>query len=97
MPKAYPFFICLCLSLSALGQQPAAEAIKTALQHGGHYASQVLLNEEGWSRCDYDWMDGKWHAYETAWHTGQVINGLLHAYEITQDSSLLAAARHAGH
>ena len=96
MLRAYSFFVCLCLSLSALGQQPAAEAIETALQQGGHYASQVLLDEEGWSRCDYDWMDGKWHAYETAWHTGQVINGLLHAYEITQDSSLLAAARHAG-
>lgn len=96
MRRIYAIFICLGFALTAAGQQPSAEAIKTALREGGRYGSQVLLHEEGWSRCDYDWLDGQWYAYETAWHTGQLIYGLLHAYRVTQDSSLLAAARRAG-
>ncbi len=96
MHKITLLFMGLALSLTAWGQPPTAEALRQALQEGGQYASQVLLDEQGQSRCDYDWLDGQWYAYETAWHTGQVIYGLLYAYEITQDSSFLAAARRAG-
>lgn len=45
------------------------------------YACDVLLDEEGKSRCDYDIFESRWTPYETPWHTGQLINALLEAYQ----------------
>ncbi|MEM1214437.1 MAG: beta-L-arabinofuranosidase domain-containing protein [Bacteroidota bacterium] len=70
--------------------------ITEAVQTAGHYAATVLISENGASRCDYEMLDGQWLEYEPAWHTGQVIYGLLEAYRLTKDTSFLTAARKAG-
>jgi hypothetical protein len=72
------------------------EQILSAIREGGRYAAKVLLDERGKSRCDYSLLEGTWQDYEPAWHTGQLILGLLRAFEITGDSQLLAAAKRAG-
>ena len=50
-----------------------------ALNECANYATDVLLDEYGRSRCDYNLTEGKWYLYEPAWHTGQIINGLVEA------------------
>lgn len=67
-----------------------------ALDECTSYATNVLLDEEGKSRCDYNVIEGKWYPYEEPWHTGQVILGLLEAYKVTGNMDALAAARRAG-
>ncbi len=60
------------------------------------YACRTILNPEGESRCDYNIALGKWLPYEPAWHTGQVINGLIDAFRLTGDSTYLDYAKKAG-
>jgi rhamnogalacturonyl hydrolase YesR len=85
--------------LSAAGAQekyPSKTELLQALRECARYGSEVLVDENGKSRCDYSLMDGKWRDYEPPWHTGQLINGLVEAYKVTKDEHLLAAARKAG-
>jgi len=70
--------------------------ILQAINDGANYACDVLLDENGKSRCDYNVLEGKWYEYESPWHTGQVIYGLLEAYEVTKNPKFLAAVRRAG-
>lgn len=97
-----PTLGCLALLLlvatTACAQADDAQkaAIEAALQSGGTWAATIFLDEKGMARGDYDLQSGVWNEYEPAWHTGQTINGLLAAYEIIGDESLLAAARRAG-
>jgi beta-glucuronidase len=70
--------------------------IRTALRDGGRYAAIVLLDDKGRARGDYDSVRGEWLEYEPAWHTGQVVWGLIEAHRITGDAALLAAARRGG-
>jgi hypothetical protein len=91
--------ICFAILLSgtALAAQPVSrDSVLQAIRLGGHCAAYTILSPEGPSRCDYDWTAGAWRDYEPAWHTGQVIWGLLEAYKITKDTGLLASARRAG-
>lgn len=67
-----------------------------AINDGAKYAANVLLDDEGKSKCDYNMTEGKWYPYEPAWHTGQVIYGLLEAYRVTQNEEYLTAAKRAG-
>jgi len=71
-------------------------ALQKALHSGARYLADIVLDADGRSRCDYDLIEGAWHLYEPAWHTGQCINGLLAAYEITGEAFMLDAARRAG-
>ncbi|MEM6395170.1 MAG: glycosyl hydrolase family 28 protein [Bacteroidota bacterium] len=70
--------------------------LEEAVHTGADYAVEVLITDEGYSRCDYDWLSGQWHEYEAAWHTGQVIYGLLHAYRLTGEERYLQTAKRAG-
>jgi rhamnogalacturonyl hydrolase YesR len=70
--------------------------IISVLNECADYAVDVLLDEEGKSRCDYNLIEGKWYAYEPPWHTGQVINGLVEAYKISKNEKYLNAAKKAG-
>jgi rhamnogalacturonyl hydrolase YesR len=70
--------------------------IREAINDAANYASDVLLDEEGKSRCDYNIMLGKWYPYEPAWHTGQIIFGLVEAYKITKNQRYLENAKRAG-
>ncbi len=88
----------LCSALAAIAQDknPTKTEILEAMRVAADYASQVLLDENGKSRCDYSMLDGKWFDYEPAWHTGQMINGLVEVYKITKDERYLTAAKQAG-
>ncbi len=94
-------YLCLlCLGTRLLAAAPAAAEplqaqILSALTEGGNYASDVLLDEAGKSRCDYNLTAGTWQPYEPAWHTGQIIYGLVEAYQITKNPKFLAQAKRA--
>jgi hypothetical protein len=75
---------------------PSKEAVLEALEGGADYAINVLLDDEGKSRCDYNVTEGKWYEYEPPWHTGQVIYGLIEAYRVTGNQKYLEAAKKAG-
>ncbi len=60
------------------------------------YAADVLMDEKGKSRCDYELMEGKWYDYEPPWHTGQLIYALVEAYQVTKEQKYLEAARRGG-
>ncbi len=77
-------------------QENDPTAVLTSIRAGADYAASILLDESGKSRCDYQMTEGKWYPYEEPWHTGQVINGLLSAYEVTGDSAYLRGAVRAG-
>ena len=89
-------FLLLLHPALAQNQSATKAQIMNALTAGGKYAATQILDKNGRAQGDYDLVRNEWHEYEAAWHTGQTINGLLAAYEITQDKSLLNAARKAG-
>jgi uncharacterized protein YyaL (SSP411 family) len=60
------------------------------------YATDVLLDENGKSRCDYQMVESKWYDYEPPWHTGQIIYALTEAFDITKNQKYLDAAIKAG-
>jgi rhamnogalacturonyl hydrolase YesR len=98
MRFAATMFMCLIItgSITAQDKNPSKEEVLQAIRECARYASDVLLDENGKSRCDYSLMDGTWHDYEPAWHTGQMINGLVEAYKVTKDEKSLAAAKRGG-
>lgn len=72
------------------------QEILTALNELAWSASNVILDETGKSKCDYNIVQGKWYPYEEAWHTGQIINGLVDAYKVTKNEEYLESAKKAG-
>lgn len=72
------------------------EDVLDAMRGGADYAINVLLDENGKSRCDYNVTEGKWYDYEPPWHTGQIIAGLLDVYKITKEEKYLIRAKEAG-
>lgn len=76
--------------------QASGSEVLEALNSCAAYASTVLLDGEGKSRCDYNMTEGKWYPYEEPWHTGQIILGLVEAYRITGNSEWLDAAVRGG-
>ncbi|HEU4554784.1 MAG TPA: glycoside hydrolase family 88 protein [Chitinophaga sp.] len=84
-----------------LGTQQAGAQLKkaeiiTAINETAGYVSNVLLDEEGKSRCDYNLTEGKWYPYEVPWHTGQAVYALLEAYKVTNNPAYLDAAKKGG-
>lgn len=98
MKKSLFPLLALALFSCALFAQPADKKAKiiAALQAGGKNAATQILDAQGRAQGDYDLIRHQWYEYEAPWHTGQIINGLLAAYEITREKSFLAAARKAG-
>ncbi|HDS06156.1 MAG TPA: hypothetical protein ENO05_00890, partial [Bacteroides sp.] len=90
---AVPFF-----SLYAQEEKQATgkEQVLEALNGIARYIAEVVIDENGISRCDYNITEGKWYAYEPPWHTGQAICALTEAYRITGNSQYLDVARKAG-
>jgi beta-glucuronidase len=70
--------------------------IEQALADVGRHAANTLLDDAGAARGDYDAVRGVWHGYETAWHTGQLVLGLVEAAGVLDDEALLLAARRGG-
>ena len=77
------------------GEERKQEVV-TALQETADYIADVLINEEGYSRCDYNLIEGVWYDYEPPWHTGQAIYALTEAHRITGREKYLQTARRAG-
>ncbi len=94
--RALALLIVAAQSLFAQEATAPQADILQAINAGANYAADVLLDEEGKSRCDYNVLQGKWYPYEPAWHTGQVIYGLVRAYQVTHDEKYLEAAKRAG-
>ena len=88
--------LLLCRAHLAAQVSPTKEEILQSLRGAANCACDVLLDKDGKSRCDYAMLEGKWYDYEPAWHTGQIIFGLVEAYKITGDEKYLAAAKKAG-
>lgn len=88
--------LLLCGFISLNEQTVKRSEILQAINDGATYAADVLLDENGMSRCDYNILEGKWYPYEPAWHTGQIIYGLIRAYEVTKNEKYLQAAKRAG-
>ncbi len=84
------------LSLTSGYAQASRSEVLEALGGCAAYASTVLLDSEGKSRCDYNMTEGKWYPYEEPWHTGQIILGLVEAYRVTGNSDWLDAAVRGG-
>lgn len=82
--------------LSAGPNDSLKNAIIAVMDGGARYASNVLLDEHGMARGDYNIVEGKWSPYEPAWHTGQIIYGLVEAYRITGKMEYLQQAQRAG-
>ncbi|GAA4432026.1 hypothetical protein GCM10023091_03530 [Ravibacter arvi] len=88
--------ILLTLSGYVAQAQVKKEEVVQAVNQTARYISEVLLDEEGKSRCDYNLTEGKWYEYEVPWHTGQAVYALLAAYKLTGNNSYLEAAKRGG-
>lgn len=96
-------FSILLMSLSCNAQNKKIELNKTyknkieiSLTSGIHHATAVCLDTAGKARGDYELVSGTWAEYEPAWHTGQLIKGLLEAYQVTKNKKALTTAIKAG-
>ena len=96
MKKSIMLFLLMVTGLLGQGQTPSKEELLQAIHESTSYAMNVLQDEDGKSRCDYNIIEGKWYPYEIPWHTGQLILGLLESYKVTGNEEALAAARKAG-
>jgi uncharacterized protein YyaL (SSP411 family) len=78
------------------GKGEKEQQVLTALNETAGYVADVLINDQGYSRCDYNLPEGRWYDYEPPWHTGQAIYALLEAYRITGRVEYLEKAKKAG-
>lgn len=90
------FAFVMIAGVCALASNDVKENILEAMIAGADYTADVLLDENGKSRCDYNLLEGRWYDYEPPWHTGQLIYALVDVYSVTQDQKYLDAARRAG-
>ena len=72
------------------------QKIEVSLNHAIQHAGKVCLDTEGKGKGDYEIISGSWSEYEPAWHTGQLIQGLLEAYQVTQNQDALNYAKKGG-
>jgi hypothetical protein len=82
--------------LTAQEKSITKEEVLKAISQTSDYASSVLLDANGKSKCDYVMTEGKWYDYEPPWHTGQIINALVEAYKVTKNKKYLSYAKKAG-
>ena len=91
---AVPLFSC-CMQERSNESDPKQQVLD-AIQEMAAYLADVVINDEGMSRCDYNLTEGTWYEYEPPWHTGQVIYALTEAYRLTGEQHYLDVARKAG-
>lgn len=94
------FIIIILIPLSIFPQNKNTDEINDKIMQsiikGADYSIEILLDENGKSRCDYDIIEGKWHDYEPPWHTGQIIYALTRVYDITKNEKYITSAEKAG-
>nr|WP_298995651.1 hypothetical protein [uncultured Allomuricauda sp.] len=89
---AIPLFWCFlgCAQRESLDLDEAyQQKIEISLNRGIEHAGSVCLDAAGKAKGDYEMISGTWLEYEPAWHTGQLIQGLLDAYQVTQNEDAL--------
>lgn len=103
MSRRIVSFIALLTCLMACGQKQKLELsqayqgrIESSLSMAIQHAGMVCLDENGKSRGDYEMISSQWSDYEPAWHTGQLIQGLIAAYRVTGNKTALDDAQNAG-
>lgn len=96
-------FFCVVFSIicglfsSLFAQSKITESeLISRIRECADYAYEILIDEEGKSRCDYNLFESNWIPYETPWHTGQLINALLEAYRVTGEKAYLDKATFSG-
>lgn len=90
------FTLLLAAACCTAAAQPTKEEVRRAIDECAAYAVEVLLDETGKSRCDYNLTRGEWVPYEEPWHTGQLVLGLLEAYKATGEKRWLDGAVRGG-
>jgi rhamnogalacturonyl hydrolase YesR len=90
------FSLAILLCSVNVRAQVKKDEVLLAIDQMAGYVSNVLLDEEGKSRCDYNLTEGKWYPYEVPWHTGQAVYALLAAYKQTNNKAYLDAAIRGG-
>ena len=70
--------------------------MRAALADLAQHAIVGALGPDGMACGDYDVVRGTFHGQEPAWHTGQLVLGLLEAHAVTGDPAALDAARRGG-
>jgi len=93
------FISLFCLFQIGLYSQTEGDlksSLITAITDGADYSANILLDDKGKSKCDYNMLQGKWYDYEAAWHTAQVVYGLVEAYRLTKNPKYLQAAKKGG-
>jgi hypothetical protein len=97
---AWRSLLALIAALMALAPAQAAPVpvaeVRAALTQITDAMAARLMDDHGRARGDYHWASGEWREYEPAWHTGQMIEALLAAHEVTGDPRYLTRARIAG-
>ena len=93
---AFSVTMCMHGEKEEPGQMTKEEQVLEALNETARYIAEVVIDENGISRCDYNLTEGIWYAYEPPWHTGQAIYALTEAYRITGNETYLERARKAG-
>jgi hypothetical protein len=91
-----PVLLAGALGAAEPAADPRSAEVRAALTSLGRHAATVLVSPDGMGRTDYHVIDGVWRDYEPAWHTGQLVWGLVEAAAVLEDPALLAAARRAG-
>lgn len=79
--------------------EPSAERkaeIASAIGEISVFAGNVLLSEDGSGRADYSVVESEWITYETHWHTGQLIWGLIEAGLVLDRPDLIDKAKRGG-
>ena len=71
-------------------------AVRAAIDGLARHAMLGALGADGMARGDYDVVRGEFHVQEPAWHTGQLVLGLVEAHAVTGDPAALDAARRGG-
>ena len=93
----FTFFFLIGISSSTYSQSDSLKnEILKAIDEAAINTCNILIDEEGKSRCEYSITEGKWYPYEEPWHTGQLINALVEAYKITNNKNYLDNAKRAG-
>jgi beta-glucuronidase len=92
---------CLLILASSVTGKELTQAernlqARVAMQELANYAAHTAIGSDGRARGDYDLLSNEYQAYESTWHTGQLIFGLVEADRISGDAKYLAAAKRAG-
>jgi hypothetical protein len=92
--------LALCINMASAhaddrGGDREAEII-TALEEIAAFSENVLMTDTGEGLADYNMLTSEWLMYETHWHTGQLIWGLLEAGKVLDRPDLIGKAELGG-